>query len=193
LPHYLTEASQDGLVAHVQAVCRSVKLGVIVYNRGACRLKPESLARLAESCPNLVGYKDGLGDIELMVSTRGRLGDRVAYVGGLPTAEVFAGAYKALGVPVYSSAVFNFIPRTAVEFYEAHARGDTVTTQRLLDTFFLPYIGIRNRSPGYAVSIVKAGAAIVGHPAGPVRPPLTDLKLGEIEELRKLIEMVGPQ
>jgi 5-dehydro-4-deoxyglucarate dehydratase len=193
LPHYLTEASQEGLVAHVEAVCRSVKLGVIVYNRGACRLTPDSLAQLVDRCPNLVGYKDGLGDIELMVSIRRKLGDRVAYLGGLPTAEVFAGAYKALGVPVYSSAVFNFIPRTAVEFYEAHARGDTATTDRLLDTFFLPYIALRNRGAGYAVSIVKAGAAIVGQPAGPVRPPITDLKPAEVEELRALIQKTGPQ
>jgi 5-dehydro-4-deoxyglucarate dehydratase len=193
LPHYLTEASQEGLVAHVQAVCRSVKLGVIVYNRGACRLTPDSLARLVDGCQNLIGYKDGLGDIELMVSIRRKLGDRVAYLGGLPTAEVFAGAYKALGVPVYSSAVFNFIPRTAVEFYEAHARGDTAATDRLLDTFFLPYIAIRNRGAGYAVGIVKAGAAIVGQPAGPVRPPLTDLKPAEVEELRALIQKAGPQ
>ena len=35
LPHYLTEATQEGLVAHVEAVCKSVKFGVIVYNRGA--------------------------------------------------------------------------------------------------------------------------------------------------------------
>src|SRR6218665_4059203 len=42
-PHYLTEASQEGLVAHVQAVCRSVQIGVIVYNRGACRLSAASL------------------------------------------------------------------------------------------------------------------------------------------------------
>ncbi|HWH42111.1 MAG TPA: 5-dehydro-4-deoxyglucarate dehydratase [Usitatibacter sp.] len=193
LPHYLTEASQEGLVAHVQAVCRSVRLGVIVYNRGACRLTPESLAKLVDGCPNLIGYKDGLGDIELMVAIRSRLGDRVAYVGGLPTAEVFAGAYKALGVPVYSSAVFNFLPRTAVEFYDAHARGDTATTQRLLDAFFLPYIAIRNRGAGYAVSIVKAGAALVGQSAGPVRPPLTDLKPAEVEELRALIQKAGPQ
>jgi 5-dehydro-4-deoxyglucarate dehydratase len=193
LPHYLTEASQQGLVAHVQAVCRSVKLGVIVYNRGAGRLTPDSLAKLVDTCPNLIGYKDGLGDIELMVSIRRKLGDRVAYLGGLPTAEVFAGAYKALGVPVYSSAVFNFIPRTAVEFYEAHARGDTATTDRLLDTFFLPYIALRNRGAGYAVSIVKAGAAIVGQSAGPVRPPITDLEPAEVEELRVLIRKAGPQ
>jgi dihydrodipicolinate synthase/N-acetylneuraminate lyase len=41
---------------------------------------------------------------------------------------VFAGAYKAMGCPVYSSAVFNFIPKTAIEFYNAHAAGDTKTT-----------------------------------------------------------------
>src|SRR5215470_159235 len=55
LPHYLTEATQEGLIAHVTAVCRSVTFGVIVYNRGACRLTPESLAKLAEANPNLIG------------------------------------------------------------------------------------------------------------------------------------------
>ncbi|RMM00563.1 putative 5-dehydro-4-deoxyglucarate dehydratase, partial [Pseudomonas syringae pv. maculicola] len=106
LPHYLTEASQDGVAAHVEAVCKSVKIGVVVYNRNVCRLTPTLLEQLAERCPNLIGYKDGLGDIELMVSIRRRLGDRFSYLGGLPTAEVYAAAYKALGVPVYSSAVF---------------------------------------------------------------------------------------
>ena len=94
----------------MEAVCRSVKFGVIIYNRGVCRLQAETLAKLANRCPNLIGFKDGIGDIELMVSIRRRMGDRFAYLGGLPTAEVYAAAYKALGVPVYSSAVFNFIP-----------------------------------------------------------------------------------
>jgi 5-dehydro-4-deoxyglucarate dehydratase len=128
-----------------------------------------------------------------MVSVRRKLGDRVAYLGGLPTAETFAAAYKAMGVPVYSSAVFNFIPKTAMEFYRAHEKDDTATTERLLDTFFLPYIALRNRGAGYGVSIVKAGAAIVGHSAGPVRPPLSDLKPAEIEELRALIAKLGSQ
>jgi 5-dehydro-4-deoxyglucarate dehydratase len=193
LPHYLTEATQEGLVAHVEAVCRSVKLGVIVYNRGACRLTPESLLRLADRCPNLIGFKDGIGDIEGFVSIRRRLGDRYAYLGGLPTAELFAGAYLAMGCPVYSSAVFNFIPRTAIEFYNAHAVGDAATTNRLIDEFFLPYIELRNRGQGYAVSIVKAGATLVGKTAGPVRPPLSDLKPAEVDTLGHLIAKLGPQ
>ena len=193
LPHYLTEAGQEGLAAHVEAVCRSVKLGVIIYNRGACRLQADTLVKLAERCPNLIGFKDGIGEIELMVTIRRKLGDRFAYLGGLPTAEVYAAAYKALGVPVYSSAVFNFVPKTAMEFYHAVATDDHATMGRLLDTFFLPYLEIRNRKPGYAVSIIKAGARIVGRDAGPVRPPLVDLSAEESARLAALINVLGPQ
>ena len=193
LPHYLTEAGQEGLIAHVEAVCKSVKFGVIVYNRNVCKLTPESLAILAERCPNLIGFKDGVGDIEAMSSIYMKMGDRFSYLGGLPTAEVYAAAYKALGTPVYSSAVFNFIPKTAMEFYHAVANDDMATQHRLLKQFFMPYLAIRNRTQGYAVSIVKAGAKLVGHEAGPVRAPLTDLKPAEMEELNALIKALGPQ
>jgi len=193
LPHYLTEAGQEGLIAHVEQVCKSVEFGVIVYNRNVCRLSPESLAILAERCPNLIGFKDGVGDIEMMTSIYIRMGERFAYLGGLPTAEVYAAAYKALGTPVYSSAVFNFIPKTAMDFYRAVAQDDMATQQRLLRDFFMPYLQIRNKVPGYAVSIVKAGAKLVGHGAGPVRAPLTDLKSDELAALDVLIKKLGPQ
>jgi 5-dehydro-4-deoxyglucarate dehydratase len=193
LPHYLTEAGQEGLAAHVEAVCKSVKFGVIVYNRGACRLLPNTLAGLAERNTNLIGFKDGIGDIELMSSIYQKMGDRFSYLGGLPTAEVYAAAYKALGTPVYSSAVFNFIPKTAMEFYRAVAGDDMATQHRLLKNFFMPYLDIRNKGQGYAVSIVKAGAKLVGHGAGPVRAPLTDLKPDEMDQLDALIRSLGPQ
>ena len=166
---------------------------MVAYNRGGCRLIPASLQVLADSCPNLIGFKDGFGDIEKFVSIRQTLGDRFAYLGGLPTAELFAGAYKAMGCPVYSSAVFNFIPKTAMEFYNAHAANDTETCNRLIRDFFIPYIALRNQGEGYAVSIVKAGATISGHSAGPVRPPLSDLKPEEFEQLRALMAPLGPQ
>lgn len=193
LPHYLTEASQEGLAAHVEAVCQSVQFGVIIYNRGISRFTPETVARLCERNPNLVGFKDGVGDIEAMSAMYLTMGDRLAYLGGLPTAEVYAAAYKALGTPVYSSAVFNFIPKTAIEFYEAVRTDDHATQHRLLKDFFMPYLKIRNRSAGYAVSIIKAGAKIVGHDAGPVRTPLADLQPHEVEELASLIASLGAQ
>lgn len=193
LPHYLTETCQEGLIAHVEAVCKSIKIGVVVYNRNVCRLTPESLEILAARCPNLIGFKDGIGEIEPMVAIHRRLGDRFTYLGGLPTAEVYAAAYKAMGVPVYSSAVFNFIPKTAVEFYKAIAADDHATVGRLIDDFFLPYLELRNRRGGYAVSIIKAGAKIAGYDAGPVRAPLVDLRPNEVEELAILMNKMGPQ
>jgi len=193
LPHYLTEAGQEGLIAHVEAVCKSVEIGVVVYNRAQCRLNPASLAILADRCPNLIGFKDGLGDIELMMQIWRRMGDRFSYLGGLPTAEVYAAAYKALGVPVYSSAVFNFLPKLAMDFYHAIAADDHAAQNRMMDEFFLPYLEIRNRKPGYAVSIVKAGARLVGHDGGPVRAPLTDLTGEECDMLHKLIVAQGAQ
>ncbi|MBR1202799.1 MULTISPECIES: 5-dehydro-4-deoxyglucarate dehydratase [unclassified Bradyrhizobium] len=187
LPPYLTHAEQDGLAAHVEAVCSSVKIGVIVYNRDNAILQPDTLARLCERCPNLVGYKDGIGDIELMTRVYTRLGDRLTYIGGLPTAETFALPYLDMGVTTYSSAVFNFVPEFAIRFYAAVRRRDHQTIHAGLKDFILPLIAIRNRKKGYAVSIIKAGMKVIGRHSGPVRPPLTDLTEQEIAELAALV------
>lgn len=191
LPPYLVNASQKGLEAHVEAVCKATSLGVILYNRDNAIVEAESVARLCERCPNLVGLKDGVGDIELMVRTRSLLGDRLVYVGGLPTAETFARPYLTMGVATYSSALLNFMPVFARGFYKAIRADDVATIDAGLRDFVLPYTAIRNRGRGYAVSIVKAGAAIVGRPGGPVRPPLTELDEKSYADLKALIEKHG--
>ena len=186
-PPYLTEADQDGLARHVEAVCRSTSLGVVVYSRANAVYSADTVARLAESCPNLIGFKDGVGDIDTMTRIYAKVGKRLTYIGGLPTAETFALPYLELGVTTYSSAIFNFLPEFALDFYAAvrERRHEAVT--RMLTDFVLPYTGIRNRKSGYAVSIVKAGMTATGHSAGPVRPPLTDLTAAELDELTTLI------
>jgi 5-dehydro-4-deoxyglucarate dehydratase len=187
LPPYLVGSEQAGLAAHVEAVCASTKLGVIMYNRDNAVLDDASLERLCHRCPNLVGFKDGVGDIERMTRIYARLGDRLTYIGGLPTAETFALPYLELGVTTYSSAIFNFLPNFALEFYAAVRRRDHAAVFAGLRELVLPYIQIRNRRKGYAVSIVKAGMKAVGRAAGPVRSPLTDLTDAEQQELTKLI------
>jgi 5-dehydro-4-deoxyglucarate dehydratase len=187
LPPYLVGSEQAGLTAHVEAVCRSTSLGVIVYNRANAQLNEHTLADLCERCPNLVGFKDGVGDVELMTRVFAQMGDRLTYVGGLPTAETFALPYLEMGVTTYSSAIFNFLPEWALNFYAAVRRRDREAVYAELRAFVLPYIAIRNRRRGYAVSIVKAGMTAVGRSAGPVRPPLTDLDAAEMQELTALI------
>ena len=58
----------------------------------------------------------------------------------------------------------------------------------LIRSFFLPYLAIRNRRAGYAVSIVKAGARIAGIDCGPVRSPLLDLTPDEERQLAALMQ-----
>jgi 5-dehydro-4-deoxyglucarate dehydratase len=187
LPPYLLNAEPAGIAAHVEAVCAATKLGVIFYNRDNAILNEVVLEKLCASCPNLVGFKDGYGDIELMTRIYARMGDRLTYIGGLPTAETFALPYLEMGVTTYSSAIFNFLPKFAQSFYAAVRRRDHTEVYKQLREFVLPYIDIRNRHKGYAVSIVKAGMRAVGRPAGPVRTPLTDLDAGEMDALKKLI------
>ena len=54
--------------------------------------------------------------------------------------------------------------------------------------FVIPYLEIRDRKKGYAVSIVKAGLNASGRPIGSVRAPLTDLTEEETDQLGKLIQ-----
>ncbi|MDC9825700.1 5-dehydro-4-deoxyglucarate dehydratase [Devosia sp. ZB163] len=187
LPHYLMVAEEAGVLAHMKAICAAVGIGVIYYARDNSRLSPASLEQLAEACPNFIGYKDGIGDLQLMQRIAYRLGDRVVHIGGLPTAEVFAQPYLEMGVTTYSSAVFNFVPELALRFYRAVRQRDTATIDALMKGFYLPLIELRDRKRGYAVSLVKAGADLVGRGAGKVRPPLTDLDPGERDTLAALI------
>lgn len=187
LPHYLMVAEEAGVVAHMTAICRAVGIGVIYYARDNTRLSPASLEKLAEACPNFIGYKDGIGDLQLMQRIHYRLGDRVVHIGGLPTAEVFAQPYLEMGVTTYSSAVFNFVPELALRFYDAVRARDAATMDGLMKSFYLPLIELRDRKKGYAVSMIKAGADLVGHSAGKVRAPLTELDAAERETLRALI------
>jgi 5-dehydro-4-deoxyglucarate dehydratase len=166
LPPYLVNSSQDGLASHISAVCSAVKIGVIVYNRDNAIVDDVTLAKVCDRHANLVGFKDGVGDIELMTRIHARMGSRLVYIGGLPTAETFAAPYLTMGVTTYSSAIFNFLPAWALEFYKSVRANDHARVLAGLRDFVLPYVALRNRERGYAVSIVKAGLRAIGRPAG---------------------------
>jgi 5-dehydro-4-deoxyglucarate dehydratase len=191
LPPYLVRSEQEGLRRHLVAICRSVGVGVIAYNRDNAILTADTVARVAEECPNLIGFKDGVGDIELLTSIRYRMADRLILVGGMPTAEVHASATSAVGMTTYSSAIYNFAPEVAVRFFSALRSGRTSEIDELMRGFFIPYLAIRNRRAGYAVSIVKAGARIAGIDCGSVRVPLLDLTSEEETQLAALMTACG--
>lgn len=188
LPNYLITGPQEGLYQHVKSVCQSTGIGVIVYNRANTILTADTVHRLAEECPNLIGFKDGSGKLDVVREITATMGDRLFTLGGMPTHELFAEAYNAAGVSTYSSAVFNFVPKLALTFYNALQAQDKPTMEKILVDFFFPFARIRDRQPGYPVSIIKAGTRLIGKGSGPVRPPLTDLTREEEDMLLNLIE-----
>ena len=188
LPNYLITGPQEGLYHHVKSVCQATGIGVIVYNRANTILSADTLKRLADDCPNLIGFKDGSGKLDLVREVTATMSDRLFTLGGMPTHELFAEAYNAAGVSTYSSAIFNFVPELALKFYNAMRSDDKAVMEQILVDFFFPFARIRDRQPGYPVSIIKAGSRLVGMDCGAVRPPLTDLSSEELDMLGELIE-----
>lgn len=189
MPPYLTECPEQGVAAYAEAVIGEADLPFIYYNRANGVMGAAVFMELARRCDNLVALKDGVGNIAALNDTIKTVGDRVVYIGGVPTAEIIAEAYLSIGVNTYSSAVFNFVPGLAGAFYRALRGGDRDTVGRIIRDFFAPFCRLRDRRKGYAVSLIKTGARLVGRDAGDVRPPLVMPTGDERASLRTLIDM----
>jgi 5-dehydro-4-deoxyglucarate dehydratase len=193
LPPYLVEVPQAGLVDYTRAVTDVTDLPVIVYNRNNARYTEASAIEVAQ-IDNVVGFKDGTGDLDQVARIVRAVTDALAPTGkafqffnGLPTAEVSQQAYRAIGVTLYSSATFAFAPELALAFYQALETGNEPLTAALLREFFHPLVRLRDKVPGYAVSLIKAGVTLEGIDAGAVRPPLIMPTADDVAELRAII------
>ncbi|WNH12683.1 5-dehydro-4-deoxyglucarate dehydratase [Thalassobellus suaedae] len=187
MPPYLTECAKEGVFEYAKTIMQSTNLPVIYYNRANGILPAEYIQKLADACPNFIALKDGTGNMEALNTTIKTLGNRLIYIGGVPTAEIISEAYLSIGVNTYSSAVFNFVPDMANHFYKSLRAGDKETVNLIIKEFFIPFVKLRSNSQGYAVSLIKAGAKLIGKSAGDVRAPLPIPNADEVETLKKLI------
>ncbi|OLT38015.1 hypothetical protein BJF79_28070 [Actinomadura sp. CNU-125] len=190
-----TRATRATGGARARRCKESSGLPAIAYQRGAIVLDPDAATALAR-VPGVVGIKDGTGDIDRMArivrAVRRDIGPDFTFFNGLPTAELTQPAYRALGVGLYSSAAFCFVPEVATAFRRAlddeDGDGDGELVRVLLDEFYAPLVELRCRVPGYAVSLVKAGVRLRGLDAGTVRPPLVEPSAEHLAELGRLIK-----
>jgi len=177
LPPYLVGGPQAGLVAYVEAVAAASDLPVVIYHRANAQYSVDSVRRLAQN-PKVVGFKDGVGDVGLAqqivraVVAEGR--EDFAFFNGLLTAELTQGAYRGIGIPLYSSAAFAMIPEVANAYYRAYLDGDEARRAALLDGFYSPLVKLRDETPGFGVSLIKTGLRLSGLAVGSVRAPLVD-------------------
>lgn len=190
LPPYLVEMPQAGLVAYTREVAGATDLPLIVYNRNNARYTEESAIAVAK-IPNVIGFKDGTGDLDKVARIVRAVTENVdkefLFFNGLPTAETTQQAYRAIGVPLYSSATFAFAPDLALAFYNALESGNDDLVNALSTAFFHPLVRLRDTVPGYPVALVKAGVALEGISAGPVRAPLVMPTADDVAELQTII------
>lgn len=190
LPPYLVAGPSSGLRDYVLAVADASELPVVVYHRSTARFTPALVAELAAH-ERVVGFKDGTGDIglaqEIVTRVRSAGYDDFLFFNGLLTAELTQGAYRGIGMPLYSSAAFAMAPAVAAAYYDAYNGGDEVRRLDLLERFYLPLVALRDQTPGFGVSLVKAGLRLRGLPVGSVRPPLVDPSPEQLAELDRIL------
>lgn len=188
LPPYLIEGEQEGLYQYYKSIVETSDLNAILYQRDNAILQLDTLQRLLDY-PQIVGLKDGYGNMELNVELTQTIGNRLDWTNGMPFAEITMAAYYPLGFDTYSSAMSNYLPHISRTYFNALKNGNSELISRLYQDVLLPINRIRKSRKGYAVSLIKAGMEIVGLPVGnAVRPPLIPVEKEHHNRLEKIIQ-----
>ncbi|WP_100406921.1 5-dehydro-4-deoxyglucarate dehydratase [Bacillus solitudinis] len=189
LPPYLIVGEQKGLYNYYKAVIETSELNAIIYQRDNAIFSLETVQRLVDNFPQIVGLKDGYGNMELALEFTQTLGDRIEFLNGMPFAEITMPAYANIGFNSYSSAMSNYIPHISRIYYDALLGGNKELVRQIYVDVMLPLNRIRQARKGYAVSLIKAGMEIMGMDVrGTVRPPVIELEKAHYHQLEAVIK-----
>ena len=187
LPPYYVSAPEDGLFAYYEAIGKATDLPLMVYSRDWAIFTPDMLARLADRVPTLVGWKDGQGNVRQYQRIMERVGDRLAWFGGL--GDDCVPGYFAIGVQAYTSSISNIAPKLSLALAEHAMKGDFKKLNELMKRYVNPLYALRERSKGYEVSVMKDAMEMLGMQAGPVRPPLMTTREADKKDLAALMKV----
>ncbi len=150
---------QEGLVAYTREVAAATDLPVIVYNRNNARYTEASGGR-GRAVPNVVGFKDGTGDLDKVGAHRAR-GHRRAGADGqaVPVLQrpahrggITQQAYRAIGVHAVLVGHLRLRPRAgAGASTRRWKRGNDAARRRAAARASShPLVRLRDTVPGYA-------------------------------------------
>ena len=89
----------------------------------------------------------------------------------------------------YTSSISNIAPKLSLALAEAGMKRDFVKMNALMDKYVHPLYAIRDRVRGYEVSVMKDAMEMLGKPAGPVRPPLINTRIQDVEDVQALMKI----
>jgi 5-dehydro-4-deoxyglucarate dehydratase len=185
-PPYYPGADDDGLHAYYRAIADATPLGLLIYSRDWFHPGAAFVERLTE-IPTLVAWKEGQGDIRRLQMLRGRVGDRLGWVGG--AGDDMVPAYYAIGLRAFTSSIANVAPAIAVQLHGLASAGDAAGLARLMESLVIPLYTLRARRRGYEVTVVKELMNRMGLAGGVVRPPLPRLAPADAGAIDAIAEL----
>lgn len=186
MPPYYINAPEAGWIDYYKTIANSTGLPLALYSRDWAAFTPDHVARLAEAVPSLEIWKDGQGNIRMYQRIMAKLGDRLAWVGGL--GDDCAGGYWSIGVQAYTSSISNVSPKISLAIADAGQKQDFTKLNEILIEYVHPMYALRDKMRGYEVSVMKEMMEMMGICAGPVRPPLCAVKAEHKAELAAIVE-----
>ncbi|MGE8205023.1 2,4-dihydroxyhept-2-ene-1,7-dioic acid aldolase [Heyndrickxia sp. NPDC080065] len=182
---YYNKPSQHALYKHFKTVADSVDIPIIVYNipgRTATNLHVDTLARLNEDCPNIIGVKESNKDFEHVNRVLLKCGRDFLLYSGI---ELLCYPMLAIGGAGHISATANVVPGKIAELYNSWTKGDM---KEALDLHFelmkLNDVLFKDTNP----APLKAALGMMGKIKPVLRMPM-DLPTKELQdEIREVLQ-----
>jgi 4-hydroxy-tetrahydrodipicolinate synthase len=185
---YYNRPTQKGLYEHFKAVAQSVKIPIILYNiagRTGVNIEPETIAKLAQDCKNIVAVKEASGSLDQMSRIKQLCSKDFDLISG----------DDGLTLPVLSiggtgiiSVVANIVPKDVADLVSAFEKGD-LKKARELHYKLLPLIKAvfleTNPIP------VKTAMGLLGMCEPDLRLPMCSMSEGNLEKLKKVLRDYG--
>lgn len=191
IPPYYATPDPQGLLAYYRHIAAATSLGVMPYARDAAVFTPNLLEQLARQVPNLIAFKDGRGDVRLFQRLREHVveqlgADRLIWLAGV--GDDLVAPYFAAGAEGFTSSLACFWPEASIELYRLASSGDYDGLRSYHERVVRPFYELRQRGRGFEVSVMKAAMEVLGHPAGPPRPPLGVLSERDRADLAAILQ-----
>lgn len=187
---YYNRPTQDGILAHFEAIAKATKLPLFIYNipsRTGRLIEAKTMIALCK-IDNIIGMKDACGDMMVTMDImRGtRAGSKKFYV--LSGEDALTFPMMALGGDGGIMAVANVIGKEYREMIHLFLAGK-IDQAREIHYKTLPVVRAlfieSNPAPA------KEAMNMMGLPAGKLRLPLVPLRPENRETLRKALVQVG--
>lgn len=120
---YYNKPNQEGLYRHFKALSEASPLPIVLYNiqgRTGVNMLPETVARLASECENIIGIKEASGNIEQMARVHELAPEVFALISGDDGLTVDAMRRGGVGV---ISVLAQLYPAATVAVVRAAAEG----------------------------------------------------------------------